>query len=179
MLNCVAKGKIVVILLYKTTESVSMYNLIGEYRIKIDEKGRIKLPKDLIRQLNHDGAFPLVINRGYEKHLMIYPKNVWERKTNEINQLNINKSEERLAMRYFYRGASVLELDNIERVLIPSVLLEYASVEKDVVLFAYNEQIELWDARAYFDFFEKEPVNFSALMDSISSTKKIDKTGNE
>lgn len=107
-----------------------MYNLKGEYRIKIDEKGRIKLPKDLIRQLNHDVALPLVINRGYEKHLMLYPKDVWERKTKEINRLNINKSKERQAIRYFYRGASELELDNIERVLIPSALLEYASVEK-------------------------------------------------
>jgi MraZ protein len=156
-----------------------MYDLKGEYRIKIDEKGRIKLPKDLIRQLNHDEAFPLVINRGYEKHLMIYPKNVWERKTKEINQLNINKSNERQAIRYFYRGASELELDNIDRVLIPSSLLEYASVEKDVVLFAYNEQIELWDAKAYLDFLENMPVNFDELMDSISSTKKLDIAGNE
>jgi MraZ protein len=156
-----------------------MYDLKGEYRIKIDEKGRIKLPKDLIRQLNHDEAFPLVINRGYEKHLMIYPKNVWERKTKEINQLNINKSNERQAIRYFYRGASELELDNIERVLIPASLLEYASVEKDVVLFAYNEQIELWDAKAYLDFLENMPVNFDELMDSISSTKKLDIAGNE
>jgi MraZ protein len=156
-----------------------MYDLKGEYRIKIDEKGRIKLPKDLIRQLNHDEAFPLVINRGYEKHLMIYPKNVWERKTKEINQLNINKSNERQAIRYFYRGASELELDNIDRVLIPASLLEYASVEKDVVLFAYNEQIELWDAKAYLDFLENMPVNFDELMDSISSTKKLDIAGNE
>ncbi|MBK7093731.1 MAG: division/cell wall cluster transcriptional repressor MraZ [Saprospiraceae bacterium] len=156
-----------------------MYNLKGEYRIKIDEKGRIKLPKDLIRQLNHDVALPLVINRGYEKHLMLYPKDVWERKTKEINRLNINKSKERQAIRYFYRGASELELDNIERVLIPSALLEYASVEKDVVLFAYNEQIELWDANAYLDSLEKEPDNFGEIMESISNLNNLESTEHE
>ena len=148
-----------------------MYNLKGEYRIKIDDKGRIKLPKDLIRQLNHDEALPLVINRGYDKHLMLYPKNVWERKTKEINQLDINKSKERLAIRYFYRGATELELDNIERVLIPSALLEYGCIEKDVVLFAFNEQIELWDAKAYMDSLNNEPENFGEIMDSINLSK--------
>lgn len=156
-----------------------MYNLKGEYRIKIDEKGRIKLPKDLIRQLNHDVALPLVINRGYEKHLMLYPKDVWERKTKEINRLNINKSKERQAIRYFYRGASELELDNIERVLIPSALLEYASVEKDVVLFAYNEQIELWDAKLYSEFLENEPVNFDEIMESINNLNNFESSENE
>jgi MraZ protein len=156
-----------------------MYNLKGEYRIKIDEKGRIKLPKDLIRQLNHDEALPLVVNRGYEKHLMLYPKDVWERKTKEINRLNINKSKERQAIRYFYRGASELELDNIERVLIPSALLEYASVEKDVVLFAYNEQIELWDAKLYSEFLENEPVNFDEIMESINNLNNFESSEHE
>lgn len=155
-----------------------MYNLIGEYRVRIDEKGRIKLPKDLVRQLNHDGTFPLIINRGYEKHLMLYPKNVWDRKTKEINRLNINKSSERQAIRYFYRGASELELDNIERVLIPSSLLDYAFVVKDVVLFAYNEQIELWDAKAYDDQLEREPDNFDAIIENLN-TDHIFKSGDE
>ncbi|MEZ4907751.1 MAG: division/cell wall cluster transcriptional repressor MraZ [Saprospiraceae bacterium] len=145
-----------------------MYNLLGEYRIKIDEKGRIKLPKDLIRQLNHGNAFPLAINRGYEKHLMLYPKDVWDRKTKEINQLDINKSKERQAMRYFYRGASSLVLDSIDRVLLPKWLVEYASISKEVVLFAYGDQIELWDHESYEKFLENEPDNFDEIMDGLS-----------
>ena len=168
-----------VFLHYKTTEGVIMYNLIGEYRVRIDEKGRIKLPKDLKRQLNQDVSFPLIVNRGYEKHLMLYPKDVWDRKTKEINRLNINKSKERQAIRYFYRGASELNLDNIERILIPGTLLEYAAIGKDVVLFAYNEQIELLDAAAYEKSLADEPANFGEVMDNINIDSGIESTEQE
>lgn len=155
-----------------------MYNLIGEYRVKIDSKGRIKLPKDLLRQLSFESALPLVVNRGYEEHLMLYPKDVWEKKTKEINKLKITRKSQRDAMRYFYRGASELSLDNIERVLIPKALLQYAEIDKDVVLFAYGEQIELWDAKAYENLLENEPDNFDKIMEKLYEEEKAEKSEN-
>ena len=153
-----------------------MYNLIGEYRVKIDSKGRVKLPKDLLRQLDSRDALPLVVNRGYEEHLMLYPKDVWEKKTKEINKLKITRKNQRNAMRYFYRGASKLNLDNIERVLIPRVLLKYADIEKDVVLFAYGEQIEIWNAKAYEELLENEPDNFDEILEGLHEEEKAEKS---
>ena len=144
-----------------------MRNLIGEYRVRIDGKGRIKLPKDLLRQLDLKTALPLVVNRGYEKHLMLYPGNVWEEKTKEINKLNINITRERQAIRYFNRGAKELLPDSADRILIPKTLINYAGLVKDVILFAYNEQIEIWDADAYENLLENEPENFSEILDAL------------
>ncbi len=155
-----------------------MYNLIGEYRVKIDAKGRVKLPKDLLRQLSNEDSFPLVVNRGYEKHLMLYPKDVWEKKTKEINQLKLIRKKQRSAVRYFYRGATELNPDTIQRVLIPKTLLDYAGVGKDIVLFAYSEQIELWDAKAYDEFLEGEPDNFDEILENLYEEEKAEKAIN-
>jgi len=152
-----------------------MHNLIGEYRVKIDSKGRVKLPKDLLRQLKVDEALPLVVNRGYEKHLMLYPKDVWEKKTKEINQLKITRRNQRNAIRYFYRGASELNLDNIERVLLPKALLQYAGIKKDIVLFAYGEQIELWDSKAYEELLDNEPDNFDEILEDLYEEERAEK----
>ena len=151
-----------------------MYNLIGEYRAKIDAKGRVKLPKDLLRQLS-EGSFPLVVNRGYEKHLMLYPKDVWEKKTKEINQLKLTRRNQRGAIRYFYRGATPLNLDNIKRVLLPKALLEYADIKKDIVLFAYDQQIEVWDAQAYEQDLENEPDNFDEILERLHEEEIAEK----
>jgi len=152
-----------------------MYNLIGEYRVKIDAKGRVKLPKDLLRQISGDDSFPLVVNRGYEEHLMLYPKDVWEKKTKEINQLKITRRNQRNAIRYFYRGATELNPDNIKRVLLPKSLLEYAGIKKDIVLFAYGEQIEMWDAVAYKKALENEPDNFDEILEGLYEEEKAEK----
>ena len=108
-----------------------------------------------------------VVNRGYENHLMLYPGIVWEKKTKEINQLNINVKDHRKAIRYFFRGASKVQIDGNERVLLSKALLDYADIEREVVLFAYQEQIEIWDKKAYETMLDEEPENFSELAEKI------------
>jgi len=66
------------------------YQLTGEYEIKVDAKGRIKLPANLLKQLTTAGTYEFVVNRGYEKHLVLYPQDVWDEKAKELSTLNIN-----------------------------------------------------------------------------------------
>ncbi len=149
-----------------------MYQLTGEYECSIDPKGRLRIPSALLRQFGGTPALSLVVNRGFEKHLMLYPREVWNRKVAEVNQLNIYNTNERNFMRYFYRGASELEIDNVDRVLIPKSLMDYAGIEKDVILFAYHEQIELWSKEAYNQITNVEPDDFSALAESVFGNRR-------
>lgn len=142
-----------------------MRQLTGEYRIKMDSKGRMRLPKSLLTQL--EGVPLFTVNRGFEKHLMLYPNSVWEKKTKEINQLNIYNSKERQLLRYFYRGATELQVDSSDRVLLPKSLLEYAGIVKEVVLFAYQEQIEIWAEKVYDQVLMEEPEEFAEIADEI------------
>lgn len=149
-----------------------MYNLAGEYECKIDAKGRLKLPSALLKQLGRELTF--TINRGFEKHLMLYPQDVWEKKTNEINHLNIYVRKNREVIRYFHRGASRLNCDSADRILIPKSLKAYADLEKDVVLFAYHEQIEIWSKNEYELMLEQEPEDFSLLAEEVFGQKGDD-----
>lgn len=149
-----------------------MYQLTGEYECSIDPKGRLRIPTALLRQFGGTSALSLVVNRGFEKHLMLYPREVWNRKVAEVNQLNIYNTNDRNFMRYFYRGASELELDNVDRVLIPKSLMDYAGIDKDVILFAYHEQIEIWSKEAYNQMISVEPDDFSALAESVFGNRR-------
>ncbi|MGB4969915.1 MAG: MraZ N-terminal domain-containing protein, partial [Saprospiraceae bacterium] len=53
-----------------------MYNLTGEYEVRLDDKNRLRLPSGLSSQLG-EGALKLVVNRGFEKCLLLYPESVW------------------------------------------------------------------------------------------------------
>lgn len=149
---------------------MNKYQLTGEYECKLDAKGRLRLPTSLIRQFGFNGVLELAINRGFEKHLMMYPKTVWDGKTKIFNQLNIYNSKERQAMRYFYRGASMINMDSADRILLPGNLIDYAGLKKNVILFAYHEQIEIWDKEKYFDMLNDEPESFSEIADGIFGT---------
>ncbi|MCH2082031.1 MAG: division/cell wall cluster transcriptional repressor MraZ [Saprospiraceae bacterium] len=143
--------------------------LLGEYDCKIDAKGRMRMPTGLISQLGatEGKAINLVINRGFEQCLMIYPENVWEKITGEINQLNLYNKKNRDFVRYFYRGAHKVTLDSADRVLVTKRLLEYAGIDKEIILSAYNDRIEMWAKDQYDQMLDDEPDDFSDLAEDV------------
>jgi MraZ protein len=65
-------------------------------------------------------------------------------------------------------GATQLELDTAGRLLIPKALMEYAGLEKDVVLVSAINKIEIWDAVKYKMFFESfSPESYSSLANEV------------
>lgn len=151
-----------------------MANFIGEFECKLDPKGRLMMPAGLRRQLDPAAQEKFVLNRGFEKCLVLYPKNEWEIISTEINQLNQYVKKNRDFIRYFYRGATELGLDNTGRVLFPKRLLEYAAVQKEVVLFAYSNRIEVWNKDVYDGLLTDEPEDFALLAEEVMGNKKTE-----
>lgn len=141
--------------------------LLGEYECKIDAKGRMRLPSGLIGQLGEKEQYDFVINRGFEKCLMLYPIEVWDKISEEVNQLNLYNKKNRDFVRYFYRGANKVAMDSADRVLVSKRLLEYATIEKEVILSAYSDRIEIWAKDQYDMLLDDEPMDFSDLADDV------------
>ncbi|MDP4281890.1 MAG: division/cell wall cluster transcriptional repressor MraZ [Bacteroidota bacterium] len=144
-----------------------MTNLIGEFECKIDDKGRIILPMALKKQISQKAQDKFVINRGFEKHLVLYPMDAWKVIIEDVNRLNLYNRKNRNFVRYFYRGATELALDSSNRLLFPKSLLEYANISKDVILFAYTNRIEIWDKTAYEQLMTIEPEDFALLAEEV------------
>ena len=144
-----------------------MSHLIGEFDCKLDAKGRLMVPSGLRKQLPAIDADGLVVNRGFEKHLVIYSKTEWDKVTGELAQLNPYEEKNRKFVRYFTRGATELSLDAAGRVLLPKSLLEYAGVGSEVVLSCQFNKIELWSKEAYEEQMDDEPENFANLAEEV------------
>jgi len=148
-----------------------MINLIGEFECRIDAKSRLLFPAGLKRQIPASGEIRFVLNRGFEQCLVLYPKTEWENISNEINGLNMYSRKNREFVRYFYRGASELALDSNNRLLLPKPLLDYAGIDKDLILFAYSNRIEIWDKKKYNSLLTDEPEDFANLAEEVMCKK--------
>lgn len=147
-----------------------MNGFIGEYEVTIDAKGRFLLPAGFKKQLSEGDPGRFVINRGFEKCLTIYPMATWEPIFEAISKLNDFDPKVREFRRYFLNGATMTELDGAGRLLIPKNLMEYAGIDKDVVLASQVDKIEVWDKLKYQQFFETvSPEAFSALAAEVMS----------
>lgn len=149
-----------------------MTQFLGEYECKLDPKGRLMLPAGLKKQLSPEAQDRFVINRGFEKCLVLYPLNEWKVISDEVNQLNLYAKKNREFARYFFRGASELSLDATSRLLLPKSLLEYASIDKEIVLFAYSNRIEVWSKSNYDAMLNDEPEDFANLAEEVMGKTK-------
>ncbi len=144
-----------------------MSHFLGEFECKLDAKGRLMLPAGLRKQMPEAEREGLVINRGFEKHLVIYTRKEWDAIVADLSKLNQYEKKTRDFIRYFTRGASELSLDAAGRILVPKSLLEYGGMTSDVVLASQFNKIELWAKDAYDAQLDNEPDNFSNLAEEV------------
>ena len=148
--------------------SLLMIGFIGEYEATLDAKGRFLLPSGFKKQLPEGGVDNFVVNRGFEKCLSLYPMKSWKPIFAEISDLNDFDPKVREFRRYFLNGATQIELDSANRLLLPKNLMEYAGLEKDIVLVSAVNKIEIWDKNKYQQFFETfSPEAFSNLAKEV------------
>ena len=126
-----------------------MTQLIGEFECKLDAKGRMVLPAALKRQMPHVERDGLVVNRGFEKHLVFCPREEWDLMTAKLAKLNQFDPKVRAFVRAFTRGATELTLDAAGRVLLPKSLLEFAGIQAELVLACQFNKIEVWSKEGY------------------------------
>ena len=149
-----------------------MSYLTGEFECKLDNKGRMMIPAGLKKKLPEAEKEGLVINRGFKKYLVIYTKQEWDKKLDELSKLNQYESKNIEFIRYFTRGATELSVDAAGRVNLPQLLLDYAGIENDVVLTCQINKIEVWDRKAYNAMIDSEPDNFAALAEEVMGDKR-------
>lgn len=144
-----------------------MPGLLGEYQVKLDAKGRVKLPSGLKKQVDPAIKGRFVINRGFERCLVLYPWNEWEAVSAKVNQLNRFVKKNREFIRYFFRGATEVQLDSSERLNLPNHLLSYAGIDKELLLAANNNIIELWNQERYDALMTIDSDDFAELAEEV------------
>jgi MraZ protein len=117
----------------------------GEYEHSIDEKHRLTLPA----RFRHSLSGGVVLARGIERNVDVYPSDTWHERMARIAELDSLSREAREMKRYVFAGAAVAELDAQGRVLVPTHLAEHAGIEKEVVVIGVHDHCEIWDRAAW------------------------------
>jgi MraZ protein len=144
-----------------------MAGLVGEYEVRLDGKGRFLFPASLRKQLAPTAQEKFMLNKGFEDCLTLYPMNEWDRLSEKLSKMNLFKPKNRMFYRLFHQGAKSIALDGVGRVLIPTMLMERVGLDKDVMLIAYNDRIEIWDKTKYFELIEGNMADFADLAEEV------------
>jgi len=121
----------------------------GSFEHTVDSKGRVSVPskfRDIIAD-RFEGR--LVLAMDYDKCLMVYPLEEWEKLEEKIKTLSAVKQEVKDFRRFLLSSATECELDKQGRILLPAGHRDHAGIKKNVMLVGIIEKIEIWDANAW------------------------------
>ena len=117
-----------------------MHMFLGEYNHTIDAKGRLIIPAKFREVLGDE----FVVTKGMDGCLFVFDNSEWQVFAEKLRSLPMIDKEVRQFTRFFLAGAASVEVDKQGRILLPSVLRDFAGITKDTVLIGVGSRIEIW-----------------------------------
>ena len=118
---------------------------LGTHTPRLDDKGRLFLPAKFRERL----AGGLVLTRGQERCLYIFPADEFVRVAESVRTAPVTSKAVRDYLRVLLSGASDEIPDKQGRVTVPSTLREYAGLTRDCTVIGAGSRVELWDTTAW------------------------------
>ncbi len=141
----------------------------GTYNHVIDHSNRLAIPSILRKCINEkkDGK-GFYITPGLGKCLAIYPPLQFRELTKKLEQLMFTNRKARNFQRLFFsKSSGCVTCDKQGRVIVPQILKEHASLDKEVVIVGVNEKIEVWDLQNWNEFETDHEQNFERDEDDL------------
>lgn len=126
----------------------------GQFSYSIDSKGRISIPAKLRKQISPKANDTFIITQGTATCIDLYPLDQWQLIEEKLLKLNPFHPEDAKFIRMISQYASEDNLDSQSRILIPQILIDYAKIEKEVLILGALKKIEVWNPKIYKEYLE-------------------------
>ena len=139
--------------------------MIGKFPAKMDDKGRLFVPAKLREELGNQFFVTYGFNGGH-KCLTAYTAADWQSMTENFNKLSITQRSGAASL--IFINAAECSPDKQFRFGLTQNLLNYAGIEREVLIVGRAGQAEIWDAAEY-EAFENENLSPEKLLASLEA----------
>jgi MraZ protein len=152
---------------------ISVVGFYGQFETTLDPKGRFNVPVRL-RSINGPDGNPhldgnLIITKGLDGCLGLYPEPEWETIQERLAAQNSAQKSFRYFSRRFYSSAALVSADKAGRILVPSYLIEEAKLRKEILIIGVNRWIEIWDPVRYQYYLEQHSGSYEEAAEQVFS----------
>lgn len=141
----------------------------GQFKYSVDNKGRISIPAKLRRHVAPDANDTFVMTRGTAACIDVYPLDQWQLIEEKLGKLNPFNPDDAKFIRMISQYASEDSMDSQSRVLIPQTLIEYAKIDKEVLILGALNKIEVWNPKTYEEYLTKIDETYEQIAAKVMS----------
>ena len=143
----------------------------GQFTYSIDSKGRIAIPAKLRKHISADANETFVMTRGLSNCIDLYPLDEWQKIEESLLNLNSFQPDDARFIRMFVQFAAEDVMDGQSRIMIPSTLITYAKIEKEVLILGSLKKIEVWNPKVYEEYLLQSPQTYEEIAAKVMATK--------
>ena len=136
---------------------------LGTHAPRLDEKGRLFLPA----KYRDDLAGGVVITKGQERCLFVFPREEFARFTEKLRNAPVTDKTSRDYLRILFSGASDELPDRQGRITVPAALRTYAGLQRDCVVIGANTRLEIWDSQSWTSYLDQQEDAFSDASEEV------------
>jgi MraZ protein len=135
--------------------------LTGTHSRTLDEKNRLALPKRVREQLGDPGT--LFVTPGPDQCLWLYTQQGLDQLADKLDKAPAADAEARVFRRLYFAQTEAVDLDRNSRILVPERLVQFAGLQRDVVLLGVRDHLELWDGQRWQEYLTRNAPRFDAV----------------
>jgi len=107
--------------------------------------------------------------------LELHPLAEWNLVMADVNKLNRFVKKNNDFVRMFTAGVRMVAVDSTARIQIPKDLINFAGIEKQIVLASVGNIVEIWDKDQYEIAVNDDSVDFGLLAEEVmGNTEKTE-----
>lgn len=137
-----------------------MGEFAGEYRQKLDSKGRVSVPSDLRVHFSEGDPDHIAQSRGVyltlnfsptlqDRRIRLYTQSYMKRISKSVARMKAGSKEQRVAQITLLQKTKQIEVDQDGRIVVPKPLRDQFSIGNEVLFTGSGDYVELWDAQRY------------------------------
>ena len=139
----------------------------GQSYRSLDSKGRLLLPQDFREALQTAGHGEAFVLTTYDDCLVGYPEPLWEELEQKFSRLRNSSRKIRDFRRLVLGSAERQEPDAQGRIRLSRAHMEYAGLEREVILLGQTDRFEIWDQNRFKALLQQ---NFDDVADELAES---------
>jgi len=155
---------------------MGLIGLIGRYDHTIDVHGRLSIPAKFREYLmTHSEGTVIMTTAHVDPCVVVYPLPEWKSVRERASQIELSGTsgqdfiKRKDFLRLFYSRAVECQMDKHGRILLPTHLREYATLDKETVLVGCMNLLEIWNLAKWQEKEASVLQNEAQLQEAMAS----------
>jgi MraZ protein len=141
----------------------------GEFRCKLDDKGRFFIPssiRELLDKGKPDQLKSVMFVRGQTECLWLYSLPDWEQKLARARE-TLDDDQSRLFMHFIVSETTASEIDRSGRICVPRRLRELSDIEDEIVVIGMYDRLEIWSLEEWNSYLARMEEKYETSLNKI------------